>query len=172
MKNSVLKIIYFLEHKCFENPYSEAILKSIIQNSSYWIFLLQKNQNSKSSIIVFSQNHQLKENSYLNLNLNKKNIDPIGYSIFLESSVDNFLELLRIGILPEKRNQDSGYFLLKNNISFFKSFQKYNAIYLEVSEKNHPAIQLYKKIGFVPYVIRKKYYNSNESAICMKFNLT
>ena len=48
------------------------------------------------------------------------------------------------------------------------SKQDVKTIFLEVGEKNIPAIKLYLKFGFTEYNIRKNYYKNKESAILMK----
>ncbi len=44
-------------------------------------------------------------------------------------------------------------------------------IYLEVSEKNKNALNLYKKLGFEEMETREKYYKNGENAILMKLKL-
>lgn len=41
-------------------------------------------------------------------------------------------------------------------------------IFLEVNEKNHPAIKLYEKYGYEKIRLRKNYYKSGDAIIMMK----
>ena len=46
-----------------------------------------------------------------------------------------------------------------------------NKIYLEVAEQNYKAIALYKRLKFVEYNRRSKYYENGDNAICMFLNI-
>lgn len=75
-------------------------------------------------------------------------------------------ELLRIGVKPLFRNMKIGTTLLKTYLLDLKKMG-IKRVYLEVSEKNEKAYNLYKKLGFNPVNIRKDYYERGCSAIIM-----
>ncbi|MCP4726015.1 MAG: ribosomal protein S18-alanine N-acetyltransferase [bacterium] len=54
-------------------------------------------------------------------------------------------------------------FMLEDGLS-----QNITAAILEVRRSNTPAIEMYKKFGFVTAGVRKKYYADNEDAIIME----
>ena len=79
--------------------------------------------------------------------------------------MDSFdvIELVRIGVLKEYRNKGIAYKIIEEAI---RGISK--NIILEVREKNEPAINLYKKIGFKEISKRKSYYkDTGEDAIIM-----
>lgn len=69
------------------------------------------------------------------------------------------------------RNQGIGNLLLENLINICKNLENINLITLEVNEENIIAQKLYKKFGFGVVGKRKKYYNSEKSAIIMTIYL-
>jgi ribosomal-protein-alanine N-acetyltransferase len=81
-------------------------------------------------------------------------------------------EIYDVATIPVARNRG----LAKKIISEVLDFaQKENAekIFLEVRENNKAAINLYEKLGFEKYLIRKNYYADNsENAVCMMKKLT
>lgn len=90
--------------------------------------------------------------------------------------IENEAELLTLAVDPICQGQGIGDILLRRFISTsrIKGAQK---AFLEVSERNLPALCLYKKWGFVEVDRRKKYYRSiiaGESdcdAVVMQLNL-
>ncbi len=92
----------------------------------------------------------------------KNNI--IGYAIIWIFEDES--HLVNFAIKKEFRKKGFGEKLLKFVIDF--SIKKgVNYIYLEVREKNIPAVSLYKKFNFIIVHKRKKYYNNNEDALIM-----
>lgn len=75
-------------------------------------------------------------------------------------------ELMNIVVRKDKRNQGIGRQLLEKIINIAKSKNLKN-LKLEVSEKNVPAISLYKSKGFKLKGIRKNYYNNCENALLL-----
>lgn len=86
--------------------------------------------------------------------------ENIGYLLFLE--LGDACELLRIGILPEKRKKGEAEKILQSLCD------SYSEVLLEVSNTNSPALALYRKLGFVEVGRRKSYYSPGEDAILMK----
>ena len=52
-----------------------------------------------------------------------------------------------------------------------EDFEKIKEITLEVSSKNIPAQEFYKKFKFTCVSVRKKFYNMEEDALILKLNL-
>ena len=79
-------------------------------------------------------------------------------------------EILNIVIDNKFKRQNLGKYLLEQTLNDI-SKQNVKNVFLEVGEKNIPAIKLYLKFGFTEYNIKKNYYKNKESAILMKKNL-
>lgn len=73
------------------------------------------------------------------------------------------IEILRIAVLPEKRNSNIGTTLLKRLV--LEHHVKVKKIFLEVNEENISAIQFYEKNSFQKIGVRKKYYPNGKDAI-------
>jgi ribosomal-protein-alanine N-acetyltransferase len=76
-------------------------------------------------------------------------------------------EIKTICVLPSFRRQGIAEKLMK---SLLKQ-QKGNSVFLEVEESNLPAINLYKKLGFVTFSTRKDYYGAGKNALLMRTNI-
>lgn len=88
----------------------------------------------------------------------------------IKYNFDNFVEIMNIVTKKNQRRNGIGVILLKNIIEISKEFNV-KKISLEVDEKNFPAINLYRKLGFNSVGRRKKYYNGISDAILMDFYL-
>ncbi|TGL63539.1 GNAT family N-acetyltransferase [Leptospira sarikeiensis] len=88
--------------------------------------------------------------------------ENVGYLFYLD--LKDSSELLRIGILPEKRKMGEAEKILKVLCDLFPK------TILEVSNLNPPALSLYNKIGFSESGRRKSYYGPGEDAVLMKKN--
>ena len=75
-------------------------------------------------------------------------------------------QITNIVTKKSKRQKGIGKQLLEKLIDMTKKHNK-NSISLEVNEKNIPAINLYKNLGFKQVGLRKKYYNGTDNAIIM-----
>ena len=69
-------------------------------------------------------------------------------------------ELLRIAVAPEMRRQGAATVILNGLLQKLQISQPVGRIYLEVSEKNQPAITLYRKTGFTEINCRPNYYDN------------
>ena len=76
-------------------------------------------------------------------------------------------EILNIVIDNKFKRRNLGYYLLEQTINDI-SKENIKTIFLEVGEKNIPAINLYLKFGFEQYNIRNGYYRNGENAILMR----
>lgn len=76
-------------------------------------------------------------------------------------------EIIDVAVHKEFRRQGIAKKLLLEMIKQCKS-QGVFEINLEVRKSNTPAIELYKKLGFVENGLRKRYYENTEDAILMQ----
>ena len=123
--------------------------------------------DNTSSCYNWTKNMFLKElenkNSFFNILLvDGKIIGYIVYHIVLDEA-----EILNIVIDNEFKRQNLGKYLLEQSIGEM-SKQNIKTIFLEVGEKNIPAINLYLQFGFKEYNKRINYYKNKETAILMK----
>ena len=79
-------------------------------------------------------------------------------------------ELLRVAVRPQTRRLGVGSVLLNELLQKLLTL-KIAQVYLEVSEKNRPALSLYRKIGFTATGHRPGYYD-NGSTGAITFSLT
>ena len=73
-----------------------------------------------------------------------------------------------LAVLPNYRNNGYAQLLINNFVKFLSGKE---FLYLEVRENNIKAIELYKKIGFEQYNIRKHYYRDGVNAILFRKKL-
>lgn len=79
-------------------------------------------------------------------------------------------ELMNIVTKKNKRGLGIGKALLEKIINICMEKQ-IKFLKLEVNEKNIPAINLYKSVGFKQTGVREKYYNNCDSAILMDLEI-
>lgn len=79
-------------------------------------------------------------------------------------------DIMNIVVKKSKRKLGIGSLLLKNIIELCKKLN-ISTLFLEVNEKNTPAISLYKKFGFKNVGFRKNYYKENNAIVMKKENL-
>ena len=82
----------------------------------------------------------------------------------------NEADIMNIVVKKSKRKLGIGSLLLKNIIELCKTLN-ISTLFLEVNEKNIPAILLYKKFGFEEVGFRKNYYKENNAIVMKKENL-
>jgi ribosomal-protein-alanine N-acetyltransferase len=92
--------------------------------------------------------------------------EPMGYLLYSETSFE--LEILRLGVIANCRRQGIGEKL----IDTLEELAGKRDIILEVNCENFPAIELYKKKGFINYAVRKRYYPDGKDAMLMKREAT
>ena len=78
--------------------------------------------------------------------------------------IEDEVHLNNFAVHPSFRRKGLGLKLIK---FIFEEFTKYRNIFLEVRQSNKEAINLYHKVGFKKYFIRKHYYSNGENAIVM-----
>ncbi len=77
-------------------------------------------------------------------------------------------DIMRVAVLPEYRRLGIGRALLNECFASTKP----DVVFLDVREKNVPAIKLYESFGFEKIGMRKNYYsNPMENATIMTYNL-
>ncbi len=105
------------------------------------------------------------QNNYL-IYVAKYNNQNIGYISGLLVSDD--LNILNLGIDERYRNRGFGYQLLNYLLIENKGELKSTNIFVELRKTNKLAFNLYLRLGFKVYNVRKNYYsNPNEDAILM-----
>ncbi len=79
-------------------------------------------------------------------------------------------QILNIAVDPVRRGQGVARLLMDHAIAVARE-QKAELLTLEVRASNAAAIGLYESYGFVPYFVRRGYYEGQEDAILMEKNL-
>ncbi|EGC84706.1 ribosomal protein S18-alanine N-acetyltransferase [Anaerococcus hydrogenalis] len=94
-----------------------------------------------------------------------KNGETVGFYII--SKILDEVEIYTIAVDELYRGQKIASNMLEHLINFSREM-KVSKIWLEVSTKNMPAINLYEKFGFEKIRLRKNYYSlTNEDAYIM-----
>lgn len=88
----------------------------------------------------------------------------LGY-LYYEVVLDE-AEIISICIVPEARKKGIASELWHSLIADFQI----EHCFLDVKESNEPAKSFYKKMGFLEYGRRKKYYRDGSDAILMKWS--
>ena len=113
---------------------------------------------------VFKSELESDSSHYLVVKDNSKIIGFAGIKVILPDA-----DIMNIVVKKDFRNQGIGSLLLKELINLSKSLNVKN-LFLEVNQRNTPAILLYNKFGFKKISTRKNYYKNN-NAIVMKLDL-
>lgn len=79
-------------------------------------------------------------------------------------------EITNFAILSQVQRKHFGTELFAHTLNFLKD-QGVKEVTLEVSSKNIPAQEFYKKFKFVSVSIRKNFYNMGEDGLILKLNL-
>ena len=80
---------------------------------------------------------------------------PLAYALFQGACGEG--ELLRCGVVPERKRQGLAFALLSFALEDAKK-ESFSRIFLEVRSENLPAKNLYEKLGFGLLGMRKNYY--------------
>lgn len=88
----------------------------------------------------------------------------VGYAGAWNTGTD--YSIISVAVDPKYRKKGIAIRLLNRLVQDAKKKEIYS-VSLEVSEKNIPAISLYKKVGFITTNVRKSYYKNNTSAYIM-----
>lgn len=79
-------------------------------------------------------------------------------------------EITNFAVLPQVQRKHLGTELFAHTLNFLKG-RGVKKITLEVSSKNIPAQEFYKKFNFTLVNTRKNFYNTGEDALVLKLNL-
>lgn len=134
---SDVKEIFALEKTCFEG---EAFSKR------QFYYLIAK---AKSEFVIIRKNKKI-----------------IAYLIILKRKNSKQLRIYSLAIAPEARRLGIAKTLLDHADNLSKK-EQIEAIFLEVSENNSAAINLYKKHGYLPTGKRPSYYSDGSDALLM-----
>lgn len=104
----------------------------------------------------------LKNNEFRSVYVLEDNNQIIG--VLIIDKIYERMEIIEIEIIKEKRRQGYGNILL-NFLTNLAEDEKVENITLEVKETNIPAINLYKKHGFMEVAIRKNYYQGTDGIL-------
>ena len=106
------------------------------------------------------------------LNLTATSQALLGYLVAMRG-VDE-VHVLNIAVAPEHRRQGWGQVLLQA-LAVQSLAEGAQWIWLEARASNHPALALYRHVGFLPMGVRKQYYpaggGQREDAVVMSLNL-
>jgi len=98
---------------------------------------------------------------------------PIGF-LLLRLAADE-AEVLTIAVDPRRRGRGYGQILMMNGIDRLIR-RGVDKLFLEVDIDNQPAVNLYRRLGFVQVGERKAYYQTGSdggsTALVMRFDLT
>jgi [ribosomal protein S18]-alanine N-acetyltransferase len=90
---------------------------------------------------------------------------PRGYLLY--SVAADEAELLRVAVRPEHRGRGIAGRLVEACLESCRN-RGIRRIFLEVNERNAPAIRVYERAGFSTIAVRKKYYDANAAIIYKK----
>ncbi len=139
MKEKDLNEVLRIENLSFPFPWTGNLFKKELMNPFSKIFLAKKKEDIKETIL--------------------------GYLCVWLVSCE--LHILNLAVHPNYRQKGVGTVLVNYALDFSLRQGSKEAI-LEVRESNYPAISLYRKSGFQPRGLRRKYYSNNsENAIVM-----
>lgn len=110
-------------------------------------FIYEIQENEFSTMLVYEENNQI--------------LGMIGYYILFDDA-----QITTLAVRKKCKGNHLGTNLMEEMIEDCNE-KKCSVLSLEVRVGNTPAIQLYKKFGFVEMNIRKGYYEDGEDALFM-----
>ncbi|WP_236786027.1 ribosomal protein S18-alanine N-acetyltransferase [Anaerococcus ihuae] len=99
--------------------------------------------------------NDIEKNKHKDFFVYEKNGEAVGFYII--SKILDEIEIYTIAVDEFYRGQNIGSFMLEHMINLARNL-KVSKIWLEVSTKNIPAINLYQKFGFEKIRLRENYY--------------
>jgi len=141
-------VIAFVYAACFGKTLTAAAVDELLRGTGCWAFILEVKGP-------------------------KNNIIPVGFVI--GRSILDEAEILYIGVDCEFQRYGFALELMQSAIKEAKA-RRATMLYLEVAEDNHPACNLYKRLGFDAVGRRQGYYlkadGSRVDAINLSFKIT
>lgn len=107
----------------------------------------------------------LEKKEYYKTYVYEENNSILGFIMFLQ--IIDTIEIIDLVVDINHRRKKIATQLINRMITNSKKNDK---IYLEVSEKNNSAIDLYEKFGFKKIGIRKKYYGNDDAHVMERVN--
>ena len=136
--------VLIIEDLSFSTPWSEEMFKSGLSLDFSHSFAAKLDLNGTGDVLV-------------------------GYICFWLFSGEG--HLLNIAVKPEYRRMGLGAYLIRFFIDFCRA-KKVKTLTLDVRSSNHPAIGMYRKMGFRKEGMRLRYYADNgEDALIMGLKL-
>ncbi|MDZ4676179.1 MAG: N-acetyltransferase [Oligoflexia bacterium] len=83
-------------------------------------------------------------------------------------NVGSDIEITTIGVVSSQQRRGVGKALL---LDLVHSKSQNSEVFLEVSEKNRPAVEFYISLGFATMHVRKAYYPDGSDGLSMKLNI-
>lgn len=111
--------------------------------------------------------HKWDANDFADLKKSGCDIIASQNSFIVWRRITDEAEILSIGVLPAARRTGTASALIQIVEQDVKQSGA-KTIFLEVDESNTPAIELYKKSGFINVGMRPHYYENGHNAIIMK----
>src|ERR1700722_4675363 len=90
--------------------------------------------------------------------------EPVGY--LLSWHVVDELHVMNVATRLDRRRRGIGRALMNTVVAYARSYQVKHVL-LEVRRSNHPAIALYRSVGFFAMGVRSRYYADDEDAVEM-----
>ncbi|WP_457569328.1 ribosomal protein S18-alanine N-acetyltransferase [Desulfurobacterium sp.] len=85
--------------------------------------------------------------------------------------LEDEVEIHTVIVDKNYRKRSIGTALMASVIDELASLQKPLAVFLEVSEKNIPALTLYQRFGFKKVAVRKNYYKNGDNALVLMLKI-
>jgi len=111
--------------------------------------------------------HKWDANDFADLKKSGCDIIASQNSFIVWRTIADEAEIISIGVAPIARRTGTASALLQIMENDIKQ-NGVKTIFLEVDDKNIPALELYKKHGFVNTGVRPHYYENGHDAIIMK----
>lgn len=92
----------------------------------------------------------------------------LGYILFWH--VADEIHLLNVAVTPDARRRGIGRALVEDLLQYARTHAAAKVL-LEVRASNEAAIQLYDRLGFVRFNVRKAYYSDGEDGVEMLLEL-
>lgn len=128
------------------------------------------NKEDKFYPIAYKEFKKIREDDFFFFNENTRNylfLDSLNNVIGeVDVIITSEAEILFIYVKEELRQKGYGFSILNELFNILKS-EDIKEIFIDVDNKNIPAISLYNKCGFKTLYTRKEYYKNGHDALVM-----